>query len=119
MPTYQGACKAGQPIVCADADQFGANPITTTTAHAFETVIAAWDKRPRCEMTTSTGHQCRRQAAWRLNLHGCEHALLCGQHQAAWIRNATANTLAGCAPRCAHCGHVFTTVDDAYTAGPL
>jgi hypothetical protein len=65
---------------------------TTPTIHrplqrnTFEAMIAAFDEPLLCEMTTQAGVRCRRTAHWRLDLHGCEQALLCGQHAKAWER---------------------------------
>jgi hypothetical protein len=63
---------------------------------------------PRCEMAGG----CKRPARWRLNLHGCEQVNMCGQHKAAWLRDALAQDGK---PRCFHCGVVFDSVDDAVT----
>jgi hypothetical protein len=51
-----------------------------TTATAFEAVIAVWNERMCCEMTTQQRTRCQRPAYWRADLHGCEQALMCGHH---------------------------------------
>lgn len=94
----------------------------TTTATAtitFEGVVSAWHERPNCEMDTKQGDRCSRPATMRINLHGCEQSLACGQHLNAWKRKGSANMRAGYLPRCAHCGRTFASFDDAYTVVPL
>lgn len=91
------------------------NPGAESQVDQFNSVIAAWDERIRCEATTAQGPQCRRTAQWRINLHGCEQSLVCTQHARAWTCSAIANSLDGLAPRCAHCGHIFGRLGDAYT----
>jgi hypothetical protein len=70
-----------------------------STATAFEAVVSAWDEQVCCEMTTQQGTRCRRPAYWRADLHGCEQALLCGQHKGRMgtSSNATLSTRRGCA----------------------
>ncbi|WP_019969329.1 hypothetical protein [Mycobacterium sp. 141] len=82
----------------------------------FTAAIAGWHRRLTCESRTSTGDRCRRPAAWRINLHGCEAANLCGQHKAAWLRRHQSFTGQ---PRCVHCGVVFATLSDACTVSAL
>lgn len=81
--------------------------------------VYVWHQQLRCELTTGTGDPCRLPATWRINVHGCEHALVCGRHRKSWIRKETANVWAGLAPRCAHCGRTFASLDDACTVSPL
>lgn len=90
-----------------------------TTATAFEAVISAWDEQVRCEMTTQTGTGCRRLAYWRADLHGCERALLCGQHKNSWTRRALHHFRADGAARCWWCRKRFDRFDDACTVTPL
>lgn len=85
----------------------------------FDSIVAAWSLSLNCEMTTEAGARCQRQAHWRLDLHGCEQALLCGQHLKAWRRDALSRELSGLAPECNHCGCIFRSVDDAYTVVAL
>ncbi|WP_406813965.1 tyrosine-type recombinase/integrase [Mycobacterium sp. M23085] len=77
---------------------------------SFEAVISAWDRVARCEMPTHQGDPCRRPANWRLNLHGCEQALMCGRHKSSWVRAALR-----AAPRfcCGLCEREFDRLDDA------
>ena len=82
---------------------------------SFESVISAWGSQPQCEMATHNGNQCRRPAHWRLNLHGCEAAISCGQHLRMWTREAATNS----SGRCAHCGRTFDQITDSYTVTPL
>lgn len=85
----------------------------------LDEIVKGWSHGPSCEMATHTGAQCQRPATWRLNLHGCEYALICGRHCDEWTRGQAANMLAGSSPRCAHCGQVFTSLADAFTVGAL
>jgi hypothetical protein len=39
MPTYQTACKRGQPVVCADADQFGPAPIRSGVDREYAEIV--------------------------------------------------------------------------------
>ncbi|BCO36714.1 hypothetical protein [Mycobacterium heckeshornense] len=79
----------------------------------LEAVVSMFDCPPGCEMPAAgEGRRCRRPAGWRVNLHGCEAVLMCGQHKAAWLRQTRAQFYTGPA-RCAHCGCVF---DDLATA---
>lgn len=92
-----------------------------SVATAFEAVIAGWDDIVQCEMGTQSGRRCRRPARWRLDLHGCELALLCGQHKAGWVKRAEYEV------RCAStsCSYCRRPVPDlaslaaAYTVTPL
>lgn len=88
------------------------------TAVAFDAVVAGWDDKLHCEMATQTAARCQRPAHWRLNLHGCEQASLCGQHLSRWQRDASMECRLS-TPRCAHCGRQFERVTDAYTVTPL
>ena len=87
-----------------------ATPHNVTTA--FDEIVAAFNDQPRCEMTTLAGGQCQRPARWRVDLHGCEQAIMCSHHKTAWIRHVLAEQLDG-QPRCAHCRTVFDRFDDA------
>lgn len=87
---------------------------TGNHAIAFDEIVAAWTRMVNCEATTQTGMPCRRPASWRINLHGCERAVVCGQHLRTWKRDA-----AGSTGRCAHCGLQFDTITAAYTVAPL
>jgi hypothetical protein len=80
----------------------------TTPDTAFDEIVASFDDKPPCE---GSG-RCTRPARWRINLHGCEQAIMCAQHKSAWLRKMRANVGD---PRCAHCGTVFDSVDDAVT----
>ncbi|WP_162938404.1 hypothetical protein [Mycobacterium kyogaense] len=82
---------------------------------AFEAAISGWNEHLACEMPTRAGTACGRPARWRLNLHGCEQALLCGHHLRAWQRAAIESSTG----RCAHCGRQFDGVADAYTVTSL
>lgn len=66
-----------------------------TTAAAFDEMVAGLALSPSCE----SDNPCPRPARWRINLHGCEHVNMCGQHKTAWLRRVAAK--AG-TPRCAH-----------------
>jgi hypothetical protein len=81
----------------------------TTSEIAFDEIVASFDDVPRCEMADG---RCTRPARWRINLHGCEQAITCGQHKSAWLRKVLAQVGN---PRCAHCGAEFDCVDDAVT----
>lgn len=89
-------------------------PNNTATRVAFDAIAAAFADQLRCEATTQAGGQCLRPVRWRLNLHGCEQALLCGQHLRAWERQAVAVMR----PVCAHCGRQFASLTDAYMVTP-
>jgi hypothetical protein len=80
---------------------------------AFDAIVAAFDESPRCEMVTLSGGKCPRAARWRIDLHGCELVIACGQHKKAWIQEALANLWHGLRPRCVHCGKEFNSFDDA------
>lgn len=88
----------------------GGSPLVT----AFTEIIAGFGDQLRCEATTQVGGRCLRPVRWRLNLHGCEQVLLCGQHLRAWEREVTAE----CRPECAHCGRRFDSLAAAYTVTP-
>lgn len=87
----------------------------TTT---FGAIVADWERPLLCEMPTQAGPQCRRAAAWRINLHGCEQANACGQHMNAWKRSVLF-TFGTAWPRCAHCGRSFYGLSDAFTVSAL
>lgn len=96
------------------------SPTDQLLDHQLEQLAAAWNDAPRCEMDTKAGAQCCRPAHWRLNLHGCEHVLICGQHLNAWKRNCESDTRGGSlSPKCVHCGRQFASLIDAYSATPL
>ncbi|WP_100522660.1 hypothetical protein [Mycobacteroides abscessus] len=88
------------------------------TAADFAAIVNAWDESPKCEMPTAHGASCRHTARWRINLHGCERAIVCGQHLRVWKRKADRNAHTATA-RCGHCGRVFTILADAYTVDAL
>ncbi|MGA7053178.1 MAG: hypothetical protein WBZ37_18300 [Mycobacterium sp.] len=75
-------------------------------------IEAAFDDQPCCEMTTLAGPRCQRSARWRVNLHGCEQANMCGQHKRAWLKRQVANRLLG-RPWCGMCRIEFDSFDDA------
>ncbi len=77
---------------------------------AFGAIVATIGARLRCEMRTLSADTCRRDARWRVDLHGCEQVNMCGQHKSAWVREMRAQEGN---PRCAHCGHEFDSLDDA------
>lgn len=81
------------------------------TVQTFEDVISAWTQHVCCELPTLQGGQCRRPAYWRVDLHGCEQALLCGQHLRSWLREVSANNVVAI-PRCGLCGRIFDTAAD-------
>ena len=87
------------------------------SASTFDQVIAAWPDRVACEMSTKRGPRCQRAASWVVNLHGCEHVLMCGQHLAAWVDEINSQRLGD--PRCVHCGRVFACASDAFTVTAL
>jgi hypothetical protein len=80
----------------------------STSEIAFDEIVAHFTDKPPCESSA----RCTRPARWRINLHGCEQAIMCGQHKAAWLRKVLAQKYS---PRCAHCGRVFDSVDAAIT----
>lgn len=84
------------------------------TATTFDEVVAGFADQPNCEMATQAGGTCRRAARWRIDLHGCEQVIMCGQHKNGWLRRMLAyrRQIPG-HPRCAHCRTEFDTVDDA------
>lgn len=78
---------------------------------AFASVIASWnDEPPRCQATTLADNpaECRRAANWRINMHGCDQALLCGQHKSIWVRRYQ-HTGRG---RCERCNREFARFED-------
>jgi len=77
-----------------------------STATAFGEIVARFGDKPRCE---GSG-RCTRPARWRINLHGCEQAIMCAHHKTAWLRKTGANVGD---PRCVHCGKQFDSIDDA------
>ena len=89
--------------------------IQDPTASSFQAIIASFGLNTQCEMTIAQSQPCPRPAEWRIDLHGCERALLCGQHLRAWERDA-AKTSTG---RCAHCGRQFTLISDSYIVTAL
>ncbi|AAS05068.1 hypothetical protein PICSAR240_03899 [Mycobacterium avium subsp. paratuberculosis] len=100
------------------APQMSVTPTTRRTAEmlddaAFDAIVAVFSQRARCEMQTLSGGKCPRAARWRIDLHGCEQAIVCGQHKKAWLQEALANLWRGIQPRCAHCGRVFNSFQDA------
>lgn len=80
-----------------------------TTGHdvAFDEIVDRFADKPKCDGSP----RCTRPARWRINLHGCEQAIMCGQHKAAWLRKV----LTEANPRCAHCRAEFGCVHDAFT----
>jgi hypothetical protein len=89
-----------------------------TTSTAFEAVIAAWDEQVRCEMPTQAGNHCQRLAYWRVDLHGCELVLMCGQHKQKWLRRALAECRSR-VPECAFCHRTFDSLEAACKVTPL
>lgn len=96
------------------------NPTPSRTGQAqpvdhatFDVIVAGFSERARCEMDTLSGGKCPRAARWRIDLHGCDQAIVCGQHKKTWVREALANLWHGIRPRCAHCGKVFDVLGDA------
>lgn len=87
-------------------------------ATLLETITAAWNARPRCEIETAAGRQCRRAASWKIDLHGCEQAIACGQHCRRWLAESLQNFALSDA-RCAHCGRVFDTPAGAFLVAAL
>ncbi|WP_142926667.1 hypothetical protein [Mycobacterium marinum] len=83
-------------------------------ATTFTEIVAKFGEQPRCEAITQLRGRCLRPVRWRLNLHGCEQVLLCGQHLRAWEREAAAERR----PECAHCGRTFDSLAGAYTVTP-
>jgi hypothetical protein len=81
----------------------------TTSEIAFDEIVASFDDVPRCEMPDG---RCTRPARWRINLHGCEQAIMCGQHKSAWLRKIRGEVGTS---RCAHCGTEFDCVTGAFT----
>jgi hypothetical protein len=75
---------------------------------AFDEIVDRFGGKPRCEGSD----RCTRPARWRVNLHGCEQAIMCAQHKSAWLRKMKGNV--GIL-RCARCGTEFDSVDDAVT----
>lgn len=95
------------------------SPEDVSTHSAFDALIAArWDQPVTCEIPTQAGDSCRRPAHWRINLHGCEQAIACGQHKEAWRRSVLLN-FGTSIPRCAHCRQKFATPADAFSVTPL
>ena len=91
----------------------------TRLGTAFEAIVISFDQQLHCEMDTRLA-RCRRTAHWRLDLHGCEQVLICGQHLSAWKHRGQAAGRGGLiSPKCVHCGRTFISVDDAYTVLPL
>jgi hypothetical protein len=72
----------------------------------FDEIVARFADKPQCDGSPG----CTRPASWRIDLHGCEQAIMCAQHKSAWLRDIRAN--AG-QPRCVHCGRVFDDVSAA------
>lgn len=91
------------------------SPETDHTIAVFAQIVASYSEVARCEMDNKSGGPCARPVRWLLDLHGCERRKMCGQHLRAWER-AAVETSTG---RCAHCGHQFADIADAYTATPL
>jgi hypothetical protein len=69
-------------------------------------IEAAFDDHPSCEMTTCAGAQCQRPVRWRIDLHGCEQAIMCRQNKNGWLKEELANLRRG-RPRCVHCSREF------------
>jgi hypothetical protein len=82
--------------------------MTTSTAVALDDMVARFGERPRCESDSP----CTRPAPWLINLHGCEQAIMCGQHKTAWMRRVQAN---GGRLRCVRCNTEFDCVADSFT----
>lgn len=74
-----------------------------------ESIVAAWHEVARCEAT----EKCRRPAVWRLNLHDCEQAFMCGQHMSGWKRRQNTVLNKGKCLKCHWCGRQFKHLDDA------
>lgn len=91
---------------------------TTSDSCAIDAIVAAWDNAVNCEMPIQAGPTCRRTASWRINLHGCEQANVCGQHKEAWRRSVLFN-FGTLWPRCGHCRVTFTSLRDVFTVTPL
>lgn len=86
----------------------------SATDTTFAGIVAAFDRYAACEAVTLRGNTCQRPATRHLNLHGCEHVLLCGQHLRAWEQLVAAEMR----PVCAHCGRRFASLADAYVVTP-
>lgn len=94
------------------------NPPGAEELGSFSAIVSSWNEQVPCESPTALGRPCRRTAHYRLNLHGCEQANLCGTHLKGWVTKAHASQAAAVA-RCVHCGQLFEAVEDSYTAVEL
>lgn len=79
---------------------------------AFDEIAARFDDQPGCEGSA----RCTRPARWRINLHGCEQAIMCTHHKSAWVRQQRAEVGM---PRCVHCGTEFDCAEDAFTVAAI
>ncbi len=85
--------------------------MSTNPDTSFDAIVAAFGNQLRCEATTHTGGRCLRLARWRIDLHGCEEANMCGHHKCKWLRREH-----WCCPGPAHCplcDREFPSLDDA------
>lgn len=82
-----------------------------TPTSDFERLIETWDEVAHCDQLGG----CRRPATWRLNLHGCEQALKCGQHMNSWKRRAVSAFAGGDLVVCDRCEGRFERIEDACT----
>lgn len=91
----------------------------TTTQFAFEYVIASWQERLKCEITTSAGSRCQRPATWRADAHGCENRVMCTGHLQNWLRRIEAVLQIADQTKCGLCGRWFCHLDGIQTAVKL
>lgn len=92
---------------------------TSTTTVSFEAVISTWSERPRCEINTRSGNQCRNAAGWRTDIHGCDRRLICTAHLKSWEAKTSAVLAAQGRTLCRGCRRVFTHMSDIYTVRGL
>jgi hypothetical protein len=79
-------------------------------------IVASWDERLTCEMTTTARVRCRRPATWWADAHGCDAHLMCTGHLRNWERRALAVLRIDGRTRCGLCGRWFTSLDEARRA---
>lgn len=93
-------------------------PHSTTTV-TFEIVISAWREKVACEITTRGGTQCRRPARWRVDVHGCERALMCTNHFQHWESRVVQELTRTRTTLCGLCARSFSSLSAVRTVTEL
>jgi len=85
---------------------------------SLEGVISIRDRKPRCKRDIA-GKPCKREAAWRVDFHGCSSGLMCNECLEVWRKQAAPQFAGGGSVPCKWCGRTFASLDEALTVVPL